>query len=121
MRIFVHDLVAGTVDRAGTREDEPSHAACLGYFADDLGRRHVHVDCEIGIDRTGRVAHQPAEMDHRSHPAHRAGKRFDVTEVLADDGEIRMSGDARQRFFAVVHRVENRDLQTQVQQLFDQG
>ena len=88
MRLFVHDLIASTVDRTGAREDKSAHAARLGDFADDLGCRHIYVDCEIGIDRTGRIAHQPAEMDHRSNPAHRSGQRFDVTEVLADDGEF---------------------------------
>src|SRR5262249_8980343 len=60
------------------------------------------------------------EMDHRSNTAHRTGEGFDVTEVLADEGEVRMSGDARKRFLAEVHRVEDRDLQAQIQQLLDQ-
>src|SRR5258707_1133402 len=110
MRLLVYDFVAGAVDRAGACENEPSDSTCLGYFTDDLGRRHVHVDGEVGIDCAGRITHQPAEMYHRSNTAHRAGEDFDVTEVLADDSESRMPGDARQPCFTIMHSVEYRDL-----------
>ena len=91
-RSFVDDLVACTIDRAGARKDEPANPACFGYFTDYLGRGHVHVHGKVAIDGTRRIAHQPAEMDHRANAVHGSSEGFDMTEVFTNEGKVSVSG-----------------------------
>ena len=74
---------------------------------------------EVGVDRTGRIAHQPGEMDHRGGVAGGRRELGDVGHVALDQLESRVADELGDRLPAVHESIEDADLVSASQQQVD--
>ena len=93
----------------------------FGHLGDHAGRHQVDLDGQLFVQRAGRVADDPAQVDDRVDLAHGLHHFVDLAEIGLDNLQVRMIQPRLDRLGAVQQQIEQADVVALLQQLGQQG